>query len=103
MGGIVPVHHNGLQNGQQRRVFFHHCLLPVALAAAGAIKSMQPPDGGVKRLPVSGLALAMLNWAMHSVLHQPPAMAIKMASGGGALFLIVDFCLNINVAKSTML
>jgi hypothetical protein len=31
----------------------------------------------------SGVALDMLHWAMHFVLHQRTAMAIKMANGGG--------------------
>jgi hypothetical protein len=39
----------------------------------------------------SGVALGMLHRAMHFLLHQRTAMAIKMASGRGALFLIVDF------------
>jgi hypothetical protein len=36
---------------------------------------------------------------MQSVLHQHTAMAIKMASGGGALFPTINFCLYINIAK----
>ncbi len=36
------------------------------------------------RHPVaSGVALDMLHWVMHFVLHQQTAMAIKMANGSG--------------------
>ncbi len=36
------------------------------------------------RHPVaSGVALDMLHWAMHFILHQRTAMAIEMANGGG--------------------
>ena len=49
------------------------------------------------RHPVaSGVALGMLHQAMHFVLHRCTAMAMKMAGGQGALFLIVDFVINHN-------
>jgi hypothetical protein len=41
----------------------------------------------------SGEALDMLHWAIHSVLHWLTAMAIKMASGGDALFPLSIFVL----------
>ncbi len=40
----------------------------------------------------SGVALDMLNWAMHFVLHQQIAMAIEMANGGGTCSYHCRFC-----------
>ena len=51
-----------------------------------------------QRPVASGVALGMLHWAMRFVLHRRTAMAIEMAGRQGALFSIVDFCFNINVA-----
>ncbi len=47
----------------------------------------------------SSVALDLLHRAMPCVLLQPVRMAIEMASGGGALFSIINFCLNISKAK----
>ena len=41
-------------------------------------------------------ALDLLHRAMHALLHRRTAMAIKMAGGQGALFLIVNFVINHN-------
>ncbi len=49
----------------------------------------------------SGIALYMLLWAMHLVLHRRTTMGIKMAGRWGALFPNVDLCLNINVAEES--
>ena len=44
----------------------------------------------------SGVALGMLHQAMHFVSHRCTAMAIEMAGGQEALFLIVDFVIGHN-------
>ncbi len=44
----------------------------------------------------SGVALGMLHQEMHFVLQRRTAIAIKMAGGQGALFLIVDFVIDHN-------
>ena len=44
----------------------------------------------------SEVALGMLQWAMRFVSHWRTTMAIKMAGGQGALFLIVDFVIDHN-------
>ncbi len=48
----------------------------------------------------SNIALDMLHWEMHFVLHRRITTAIKLAGRQGALFPIIHLCLNINaVAK----
>jgi hypothetical protein len=49
----------------------------------------------------SSVALDMLHWAMCTALHPRPHMAIKMASKGGHLFVIIDFVINHNHSKIT--
>ena len=50
--GIAPPHRDGHQNGQQSGYMFIILELIVALAAAGAIRSEELPDGGVQGLLV---------------------------------------------------
>ena len=49
----------------------------------------------------SRVALGMLHQAMCFILHWHTAMAIEMAGGRGALFIIVGFVIDHNRSKIT--
>jgi hypothetical protein len=50
--GIVPLHRDGHQNGQQRGYICIVGVLIVAMAAAGAIRSNELPNGSIQWLPL---------------------------------------------------
>jgi hypothetical protein len=84
--GIVPAHHHGHQNGQQRGGYF---------ASSFSLLSLWWPPvryGVSSRLMAafSGFikALDLLHQAMLVVLHCRTAMAIEMASNGGTFFAV---------------
>ena len=80
-------------------VFFHCCF--VCCCRGGCQGNKDWVVTLWRHSEASGIALDMLHWAMRSVSHRCISMAIEMASGQGALFPIVDLCININVAKET--
>jgi hypothetical protein len=70
-------------------VFLHHCFI---YCCPGSQWGDTEQVVSQWRRPVaSGIALDMLHWATHFVLHQCTVMAFKMNSGGDGLFPIVDF------------
>ncbi len=69
---------------------FFHCHL-FACHPGGHWSNIEQLVAQWWHLEASGTALDMLHWAMCFVLHQCTAMAIEMASRGGALFPIINF------------
>ncbi len=79
---IVPVHHCGHQNGQQR--WFIICHHFVCCCPGGRWGDTEQVVARWRCLVASRVALDMPHWAMLSVLLWRTAMAIKMANNGGA-------------------
>ena len=48
--GILPLHRDGHQNGHKEGTFCNVGVLFVAMAAAGAIRSEESPDGSIQWL-----------------------------------------------------
>jgi len=80
--GIVPVHRDGHRNSQQSG-FILHCLT-VCCRPGGRRGNTEQVVARWRRLVASIKALDLLHWAMCAVLHHRTAMAIKIASDGGA-------------------
>ncbi len=78
-------------------IFFHCCLF--ACCPGSSWGNMEQVVDQWRHKGASSVALDLLHWAMLRQLLQHICMAIEMASRGGGLFQIVNFCLDINVAK----
>ncbi len=74
--GIVPLHRNGHQNGQQSGYIFHHCY--VDYCPGGRQGDTQQVVAQWRRPAASDKALIMLHQVMHSILHWRTTMAIEM-------------------------
>jgi len=80
--GIVPAHHHGHRNDQQSGFILHRrtvCCLP-----GGRRGNTERVVTRWRRLVASIKALDLLYRAMRAVLHHRTAMAIEIASNGGA-------------------
>jgi hypothetical protein len=71
-------------------VFVDCCLF--ACCPGGRWSNTEQVVAQCRRPVASGVALDMLHWAMHFVLHQRTAMAIKMANGGGTCSYHCQIC-----------
>jgi len=78
---IVLSHRHGHQNGQQIGYIFNRCFV---CCCPGGGRGNTEPVAAPWRLPgASGVALAMLHWAMSRALLQRVCMAIIMACNRG--------------------
>jgi hypothetical protein len=77
--------------------FFHRCFV---CCCPGGCQDMEQVVAQWRQPVASNVALDMLHQAIHFVSHRRTAMATKMASGEGGLFLSLNFYLNITVCCS---
>ena len=80
--GIVPAHRDGLRNSQQSG-FILHCRT-VCCCPGGRRGNTERVVARWRRLVASIKALDILHRVMRAVLHHRTAMAIAIASDGGA-------------------
>ena len=92
--GIVLAHRHCHQNGQQRGVILYHHF--VDCRPGGRRGNTEWVITRWQHPVASGVAVVMLHWLMHYVLHRRTAILIEMADGKGALFPIVDFVIDNN-------
>jgi len=83
--GMVPVHHNGHQNGQQSGHILHLCF--VCCHPGGRRGDTEPVVARWWCPVASGEALVMLHQAMPHVPLQRLCTAIEMACNGGGAFV----------------
>ena len=79
---IVPPHRHGHQNGQQSGYMLHR--RNVCCRPGGRRGNTEQVVARWRRLVASIKALDLLHRAMRAVLHHRTAMAIEIASDGGA-------------------
>jgi len=80
--GIVPPHRHGHRNGQQSGYMLHRCF--VCCRPGGRWGNTERVVARWRRLVASIKALDLLHRAMRAELHHCTAMAIEIASDGGA-------------------
>ena len=80
--GIVPPHCDDHQNGQQSGYMLHRRF--VCCCPGGRLGNTERVVTRWRRLVASIIALDLLHRAMHAVSHHRTAMAIEIASDGGA-------------------
>jgi len=80
--GIVPAHREGHQNSQQSGFILHR--RTVCCRPGGRRGNTERVVARWRHLVASIKALDLLHWAMCAVSHHRTAMAIEIASDGGA-------------------
>jgi len=80
--GILPLHHDDHQNGHQSGYIIYRCF--VCCCPGGRQGNTERVVARWQRPVASGVALAMLHWAMPHVSLQRLTMAINMVRRGGA-------------------
>jgi len=80
--GIAPAHRDGHRNSQQSGFILHR--RTVCCRPGGCRSNTERVVTRWRHLVASIKALDLLHWAMRAVLHHRTAMAIEIASDGGA-------------------
>jgi hypothetical protein len=80
--GIVLVHRDGHRNSQQSEFILHR--RTICCRPGSRWGNTEQVVARWRRLVASIKALDLLHWTMRTVLHQRTAMAIEIASDGGA-------------------
>ncbi len=80
--GIVPAHRDGHRNSQQSGFILHRHT--VCCSPGGRRGNTERVVARWRRLVASIKALDLLHWAMRTVSNHRTAMAIEIASDGGA-------------------